>query len=934
MLQSNKTLSLFCVLLLFINLSLGDISTAQAKNPEYIIIPLLPDRWTATGTLEFVSSPNSPEISLDWKPKKLASFLQCKLNTKNFKPYNTLSIQLEQLTESKAWFFVYLHDEKHRSAMSYFQLTQVGQFDLSFNFLTLFSAFSHEDNFNWEKIHSIALLSHPDADLGIKETHLRIKQVKLIYQQQELSNFKLKIPESNSEAILIPHERWGLLRQNTDLYQTELGKNALQKLNQAINQLQTQDKLSLETLRDSAYGICLMDLSPQITETLLNKTLHFNTAYWKNLHQKNDILVQEEALYFIQIFDALKESIQNSQKYKSFFLDTLSLIAEIEKQTCLYWMQKYPFSQGNNHVTRAACILGTIALLGVQNPSQSKAWLTFSLQVLEYYLNFQISPEGVLNEGTHYYVYLMETLAPFSYFLSHSLHLNLFSDFSFSDRLQNLVLWTHQIETPEGFLPCIDDSWPSRVIFPKKFLYPFLHEQQHPWQWESAQDPWNLLKSSYFSMFFLNLELLLKSPNDEKSELSFPPHAVFSSDSQTVFRSQGKNHSYYLFLAGKNKFSLHEHDSAGSFQFFMDEKALINVSGYGPEGWTSQHRSYYVSAEAHNTLMIDRYGPKGYYNGGVGPIETTTLRSWQSNSTVGYAHMNINWNLRYPKLQHQRHFILMPDKEDVQGYLLLMDKLSATPSLFIQSSLHPSGVFLNQTPASSFFGQKNNLDTLIIKIQHLNPWKRELKKGWHSAYWGQESQKDYLQYSEQGKNFLSLLIQAYPQDLPSSITSTHKTFGSVEELYLEHNASSKSLSDTFFINPYQSIQQGKQMGSNAFFSHIRYNHRDMKLEECYLNDGSFLNCQQKGFFYSTRRISFSMQSSMQSDTMDGEYQLQYEASLPETRVFFYLDMIKEVWWGEETLPIEHHGDRISFMLPQGKHELRMISTEKRSMTNE
>jgi hypothetical protein len=191
----------------------------------------------------------------------------------------------------------------------------------------------------------------------------------------------------------------------------------------------------------------------------------------------------------------------------------------------------------------------------------------------------------------------------------------------------------------------------------------------------------------------------------------------------------------------------------------------------------------------------------------------------------------------------------------------------------------------------------------MIKIQALTPWKRELKRGWHSAYWGEEYQKEYLQYSHEKLTFLPLLIQASSTDNLNHIISTHNTFSSVEELQLIHSVSSQSLSDTFFLNPYQSIQQGKHMGSNAFFSHIRYNHRDMKLEECYVNNGSFLNCQQKGFFYANQRLTFSLQA----DPSQLEYHMQYEASLPNTRVFFYLNNINEIWWDKNLYPLNTMG---------------------------
>lgn len=916
-----------CLLSIALLLSLASpdfLLIIQAKNPNEILVPLAPDRWTATGALRFIQNPDPSKSTLDWKPQLPGSFLQCRLNTENFNNFNTLTIQIEQVVESNAWFFVYLHDDKHQSAMTYFQLSPKGKPELKFHFLTLFSAFSYPDNFNWNKVQSISLLSHPNADLGIKQSHLQITKVKLSKEIIQQNVFDFSVASLKTDPLLFSKEKWTELRSNTKLYQTESGKTAMQQLNQAINQLQTQKSPKLETLRDAAYAVGLMDLNDSISQELLHKTLIFHQDYWQNLHQENDILVQEEALYFIQIFDSQKDKIVSSQKYKKFFIETLTFIAELEKQSCLYWMQKYPYSQGNNHVSRAACILGSIALLGIQQEEQNQKWLNFSLQILEYYLTFQISSEGVLNEGSHYYVYLMETLAPFSYLLFNALGINLFMDFDFSDRLQKLVLWTHQIENPQGFLPCIDDSWPSRVIFPKIYLYPFLNQVDLPWIWESQQEPWNLLKASYFPWYLLNLDLVLQSSMHSNTDIIFPSRVQYDSDSQVVFRSQGKKHSYHLFLSGKNLFSLHEHDSAGTFQYYVDKEALIDVSGYGPEGWASRQRSYYTSASAHNTLMIDHAGPKGYYNGGIGPIESTNLVSWISKSGLAYAHMDMKWNLRFPELNHQRHFVLMPDQDESPGYLLLIDKLSSNPSRLIQSNLHPNGSFLKHNGQASYFAAQRRENPFLIKIQSLAPWKRELKKGWHSAYWGQEYQKEYLQYSHEKLTFLPLLIQANPPETISDITSTHHTFGSVEELHLKHNDSSKSLSDTFFLNPYQGIQQGKEMGSNAFFSHIRYNHRDMKLEECYVNNGTFLNCQQKGFFYANQRFTFSLQA----DPSQREYHMQYEASLPNTRVFFYLYKIHEIWWGEEPLPIEHHGDRISFTLPQGKHELRMISKEE------
>jgi hypothetical protein len=662
--------------------------TIQAKNPNEFLIPLAPDRWTATGALSFAQNPDPAQSTLEWKPQLPGSFLQCKLNTENFNYFNTLSIHIEQVVESNAWFFVYLHDDKHQSAMTYFQLSPKGKPELKFHFLTLFSAFSYPDNFNWKKIQSISLLSHPYADLGIKRSHLRIAKVKLSKEKIQQNEFYFSVAGLKTDPLLFSKEKWTQLRENTKLYQTESGKNAMQQLNQAINQLQTQKSPNLETLRDAAYAVCLMDLSDSISQELLQKTLVFKQGFWQNLHQENDILVQEEALYLIQIFDSLKERILSNQKFKTFFIETLSFIAELEKQSCLYWMQKYPYSQGNNHVSRAACVLGSIALLGIQQKEQNQEWLNFSIQILEYYFNFQISSEGVLNEGTHYYVYLMETLAPFSYFLLHSLNINLFMDFDFSDRLQNLVLWTHQIENPQGYLPCIDDSWPSRVIFPKKYLYPFLKQVSLPWIWESQQEPWNLLKSSYFPLFLLNLDQIFLDSQESSTQQNFPSQVLFDSDSQLVFRSQGKKHSYHLFLSGKNMFSLHEHDSAGTFQYYIDKEALIDVSGYGPEGWASPQRSYYTSASAHNTLMIDRAGPKGYYNGGIGPIENTTLKSWMSKSGLAYAHLDMKWNLRFPDLAHQRHFVLVPDQEETFRLYATdgQNKLKRLQACTIQSS--------------------------------------------------------------------------------------------------------------------------------------------------------------------------------------------------------------------------------------------------------
>ena len=915
--KNTVKLSLVLFIIIYFFLSLIPASL-QAQNDSSIPlnVPIKNTIWTSSGILSFNFDSQKQQPYLDWKPTKKESFLQCSLPFRNLRLYNCIIIEAEQKSNTRAWFFLYLHDGQRQFAISYFQLEGAGPFKLELSIQSLFSSFSNSSAFNWSDVRSLSFLSHPNADLNIAEAHLRIFNIQFLKEDKPLFNHDIIVPSIDMNPLFFNQNHAETLTSLAEKNQHELYRNAIQRINQHFNQVQLQDCPPLESLRDSALFCRYFHPDPDFIDHILQKTLFYNKNYWRKLHDKNDILVQEEALSFIQIFDLLKENILNHSQYSIFFSTTLKYIAMMEKESCFYWTQLYPYGQGNNHVTRAACILGIIALIYPQDDILRQEWLDFSLIVLNYYFHFQISIDGVLNEGTHYYAYLMETLSYFAYYLKNASGKNLFYDFAFSIRLRNLVQWSHQIETPEGYLPCIDDSWPTGVTFPKKFLQDFFCPQEKGYHWHHNTQPWNLFKGSYFPLFLVNIDHILENSYEEESLL--PEHQEFLSDSQVVLRQNNIHDSQYLFLAGKNMFSLHEHDSSGSFQYYYNQKPVITLNGYGPEGWTSKHRSYYVSGAAHNVMTINGAGPKGFYNGGIGPIDQSELKSFICANKTAYAHLTIFWDVHHPDVFHQRHIILMPANEKMNTCMILFDQIRSSSAKHFQVNLHPFGSFIDHQMQNTYFLPAEPVSDHIIKIQQISNWQKRIKKGYHSTYWGHETPTEYLQYfCENKQELFGAIIQSIPKFSEPILRTTIEPIPSGEIVVISSDQDNFNKKDIFMLNPYQTIQQSKQIGSNANFLHLRYNHKHMKTEHCYISNGAYANYEKMGIFYASHRLSLSLEWQEQEHA----YDFVFDAPHANTRIFFYFSDVSQILMEGKDYPFKIHQDKISMNLPQGKNSM-------------
>ncbi len=881
---------------------------------ELMTIPLQNEYWAGTGKINFEIDPQTQKPYIEWKPLKKNSFLVCRLPFSNIHSFNHLEIELNSLKPSNAWFFIYLHDNHHRSAMTYFQLEGNTSYQLELSFQILFSSFAYDKNFDWNQVQSLSFLSHPSANLSIHQTHLQIKNIKWSRQDKLQSDFELPLNQPVTAPVLLNHLLWNNIKKEIGNHPDETLREALRRINRSSIQARINKNPSLEVLRNAAIGLELLDIELTLSE-LIEKTMSYDALYWKELYLQNDILVQEEALYFLQIYEILIPFIMQNDKYLQFFAEIMKCIAEIQQETMLYWIDFYPFGQGNNHVTRPACILGIIALLYPYESPMRNEWINFSLHVLNYYIDFQISTEGVLNEGTHYYVYLMETLSYFAYYLSATVDLNIFYDFPFSEKLQKMVKWTHLIETPQGYLPCIDDSWPTGVVFPKKYLKPFFEQDKQDYFWYHNQEPWNLLKGSYFPLYLINA--VSTSPDPSKKNL--PSHNAFISDSQVAFRVNGNNNSYYLFISGKNMFSLHEHDSAGTFQYFINDYPLMTVSGYGPKGWASKHREYYVSGEAHNTFMIEGYAPKGFYNGGTGPIDTTVLESWQDKAQASYAHLNIGWDIRFPEVSHLRHWVMLPDYGEINGSLIIFDQLLSPSHRSYQANLHPTGEILFQNQNQLFFKTMDTSKNNVARIFHNQPWERIIQSGYHSDYWGKEHEKKYIQLLNHDSNtFLATHIQPLTCPIDPGVIETHHNHSFADEFIIQHTLS-EPLEDLFHINPYRLIHQTSRMGSNASFSHIRHNQKEMRVEQCYLKEGTFLNFGNKNIIHAQSPLTLSYSR----DSHQNIYNMTYQSVHEKVKIFFYNTQVQEIIWNDQLLSFERFNDRISFILPKGYHMLQL-----------
>ncbi|HXK51237.1 MAG TPA: heparinase II/III family protein [Caldisericia bacterium] len=925
-----KRIVLICFLIAsFVSIQFVGIHFPSSYSQQQEVpIPLSPHDWQGFGK-------NSRLIwqqeSLLWKPGQKNASMITKSVPRDWSSFHSLSMKLSANQATENWITLLVRDESNHMRFTYFEVDKKETSIKSFPIHDLFSAFGGDSVFHWNKVESLAICTHPSADQNISSLEIQFYSISLHAEKTPLIDpflFQLTEPIRSENGVLFQKNDLPLLQDKVkqDPRFTEILSYASPNLSK------TGTTEHLRNLVMDQFFFHNGDLSQ-----ILTQFQEIQPSYWDAIQSQNDIFLQEHAIHYLISIELLRTMDALPASIEPLVQSNILRICEIEQETCLYWIQHYPYGKGNNHVTRAASMLG-LSSLYLNNPTNQNQFLQFSLQVLDYYFRFQISEDGVLNEGTHYYTYLLEIFTYFAYGVKNTLGLNLFQDFPFSSRLKSMVDWALRIQKPDGYLPSIDDSWQTRVVFPFRFLIPFFPEQQKEFLGASVcyknqkpfdNEPWNIRKSLY-----IPFSLLSAIPSTQiLPALPQPQSAVFLDDSQIVFRYKHLSEEMYLLCAGKQRFSLHEQNDAGHIFLSKGDLPLLLESGYGPEGWSSKNRSYYVSHEAHNVFTVDGSGPESWYNGGVGPIDKSTIEKYYWSKWFSFAQLNLPMNIRHPDTMANRMIFFIPPLQTstenslfiTPGYTLVIDSFHSDSQHTYRSLYHPNGLLHHQDK----FGIHVKLPTESDQYLHITTNGEpsiHQETGWFSSYWESEIQIPYYAFMKKERSAcIEALISVTEQANSPIVLKRNPSHRGIEYSVLPVDSENSTwVEDLFLLNNPPSMAKGENISSNGTFSFSRMQ-KESSFPVCYfVSDASYLNIYNQPLFYSPSKIDSILHYSSQSDDNNTTLHYSLHTEQENCTIHFYVPdsiSIKKAILDGKEIDFQKKNNKVTISVTSGKHFL-------------
>ncbi len=905
----------------------------QSLSPSFsqqkeVTIPLSPHDWQGFGK-------NGRLIwqqeSLLWKPGQKNASMITKSVPRDWSSFQSLSLKFSANQATGNWITLLIRDQSNHMRFTYFEIDKKETSIKSFPLHDLFSAFGGDSMFHWNQVKSLAICTHPSADQNIDTLEIQWYGMSLKSQKTPLVDpfvFQLTEPINSKNGILF--QKKDLPRLQEKVQEEERLTTILSYASPDRSQIGSTEYLRNLVL--DQYFFQNGSLSP-----ILHQFQEIQPSYWDFIQSQNDIFLQEHAIHYLVAVELLRTMDTFPASMESLVQSNILRICEIEQETCLHWIKYYPYGKGNNHVTRAASMLG-LSSLYLNNPVDQNRFLQFSLQTLDYYFRFQISEDGVLNEGTHYYTYLLEIFTYFAYGVQNTLGLNLFQDFPFSSRLQSMVNWALSIQKPDGYLPSIDDSWQTRVIFPFRFLIPFFPEQQNQFLGASVcyrnqepfdQEPWNIQKSLYIPFS------LLSAFDSEGIQPTSPEQesVIFLDDSQVLFRYGHSPEEMYLLCTGKQRFSLHEQNDAGHIFLSKGDTPLLLESGYGPEGWASKNRSYYVSHEAHNVFTVDGSGPESWYNGGVGPIDRSTIDHYYWSDWFSFAQLNFHMNIRHPDTMADRTIFFIPPIQGITdhstyfapGYTFVVDSFQSKTQHTYRSLYHPNGLLQHQDE----YGIHLKLPMKSEQYLHItsngkSSIHREM--GWFSSYWESEIQMPYYAFTKEDQSTcIEALISVSNMENSAIVLQRNPSHRGIEYSVSPVDRNNPVwIEDLFLLNNPPHMGKGKHISSNGLYCFSRMQ-KDSSFPICYyVSKASYLNIYNQPLFYSSSKID----TILHYTTQDDENKIRWHYSLiilqeSSTIHFFVPDSssVDKVILDGKEISFKEKNNTITIPISSGKHFL-------------
>jgi hypothetical protein len=383
------------------------------------------------------------------------------------------------------------------------------------------------------------------------------------------------------------------------------------------------------------------------------------------------------------------------------------------------------FAPPNNHRTIMATAIGVAALtIADHDRERSQAWLDAAMAGLRSGLA-QIDRDGSYREGVYYAGYISQLLFPFFFYLKQTTGTDLFVH----RRVEDLTAWFLRIGQPDGNIPLFDDAWRERHQFLPLLVGHSSLGGVARWRQERIpQAPGGRLYEVEFLCAF-----------DDRVPARTPPWdrtAFFPQGGMAVLGDGWSAEGFYLLLLGEDRQALasgHEQIDPGHLVLHAFGRELLADPAAGPQGRESEDRSWYLSAQAHNMLLVDGRGPLN------NPFSGDRLGGRLTHCFSGSLLSGAAVQMRYADTRIQRSVFFLGRR-----YYLLVDRLRSPRPHRYELVLHGLGRPRQEAPDRIFWDSAE----ISLAVQMLGPGtdppELSLRTGQRAPLFGSTEDHTYL----------------------------------------------------------------------------------------------------------------------------------------------------------------------------------------------
>lgn len=279
----------------------------------------------------------------------------------------------------------------------------------------------------------------------------------------------------------------------------------------------------------------------------------------------------------------------------------------------------------HNHRSKPAWGLVTAALT-LSSDARANDWLQFGLTQANTVTKYMFSADGLYREGSHYFLYSAVNFIPYLWQLK---EVTGAGHFTYYKPVFEMIV---KLRNSKGWLPCIEDSYVKP--FPTDMVagaYKNTQTELHQSASLASVLQWHWNETSFFTLGYTGAsddvtweldEYLTYDPTVAASAPTY--NGSIKTNSGTVLMRDsaglGVKPSRYLLFNGVAECDNHQHADLLSYIMEYNGTILSCDPGYGKDGFSDAKRDWYISANAHNTLMAKGSAPLDWSDN-KGPID-------------------------------------------------------------------------------------------------------------------------------------------------------------------------------------------------------------------------------------------------------------------------------------------------------------------------